>query len=578
MKTILSLLGLASLLALSPLMAAALPAGTDSSQINKSDESAYRQRVIRAYLPLELLSEQLKVGNYSAFENPTGIFFLQGDDATITLSPEATAQQISLVVHDFGESGRQTRYPLKVGANNIKMSSQGLAYIDYRSEQPQQAPAIKVSIEGGEINGLFGLSDSKEDWVRLLAGAKTDMIDLIGNRVQLVFNVKALRENCPEDGPALLALYDEIIAQQQKLMGWDREGIHPGNHILGRNIWRGFMHADGIGAAFHHDTMRGIGNPKNLRDTSWGVAHEFGHVNQLSPVFCWVGTKEVTNNLYSYWSNYLLNPDNMRIEHEVCATANGTLRGGRLHDYIQSSIIDKRVWQYQVGPDFSNYNDESRSKAEEVKATKHSFDHFVNLGPIWQLQLYMEVALGKKDFYPKVFQSLRKGDADKISHGQQRINFMKAACDASGFNLTRFFVITRMLAPINRWKDDYGSAMLTITPEMIEDFLRHAQQYPAANSSVIQYISANSVDIFKNKQAITPGQQLLPNNGELIVPANQWQGAVAFEVYEGKKKIAISLLGLGHKDNKTTVVFVPKNATSVKAVSWDGKRYVIYQD
>ena len=60
------------------------------------------------------------------------------------------------------------------------------------------------------------------------------------------------------------------------------------------------------------------------------------------------------------------------------------------------------------------------------------------------------------------------------------------------------------------------------------------------------------------------------------VPGNQWENAVAFEVYNGDKLIRVCLRGLNQKDNKSTDVLLLPGATTVMAVQWDGKRYIIY--
>jgi hypothetical protein len=60
------------------------------------------------------------------------------------------------------------------------------------------------------------------------------------------------------------------------------------------------------------------------------------------------------------------------------------------------------------------------------------------------------------------------------------------------------------------------------------------------------------------------------------VPADKWANAVAFEVYKGDKLVRICLRGLNQKDNASTDVILPAGATTVMAVSWDGKRYIIY--
>ncbi len=577
---------LPSLLALSLSVAtlhAAIPTLTDTSKLNESArEMAYRTRSFHAYLPLEEVRNRYKVNNYSAYENPTGIYFKQGEKTLIELNADAPQSGITLIVHDFGPSGAHQVYPLKPGKNQLTLRQSGLAYIDYRDSKPEQAAPIKVKIQGGRINGIFTQHDDDATWKKLLANTVCEMIDIVGERVQLVYHVGELRKQTPERGSSLLKSYDEIIKQQQDLMGWESHIRHPGNHILGRNIWRGFMHADGMGAAFHHNTMHEVGSDKRLPRSSWGVAHEFGHVNQVRPGFLWVGTGEVSNNIFSSWSNFKLNPSHMRLEHEPTQSPNGHMRGGRMHSYVHSALIEARPWQYQQGQDSFNYGKFAAGKPapslrEEIEMSPKSFDHFANLGPLWQLQLYMDAARGKSDFYPQIFQKIRETDESKIPHGQMRINFMKNACDAAKLNLTRFFTYTRMLKPLNRWKNDYGSRMLTVTPEMVRDFLEHAHQYPEPDSSVIYYINSNNVEIFKNKTPIKEGAELTPSNGKLTVPADQWQGAVAFESRRDKKLIAVSLLGLGHQDNKTTDVFVPDDATAVYAVSWDGKRKRIYK-
>ncbi len=560
---------LSSLLALAPVLYVQHATSAASEQ-----QSEARHITAKAYLPIEEIRKRYKVNNYSAFENPTGIYFRAGDEARITLSDEAKGQVIRLIVHDFGESGHHAVYPLQAGENVLRIQQAGLAYINYLHPQGT-GPDVKVNIKGGVVNGVFTREHSAAEWKQMLANAKSPMIDMLGERVQLVYHVDQLRKQCPEKGPELLATYDHIIKIQQDMMGWGSLIPQPKNHILGRNIWRGFMHADGMGAAFHHNTMQEVGNAERLPKSSWGVAHEFGHVNQVRPGMLWVGTGEITNNIFSAWTNYLLNPSSMRLEHEVTPSPNGNIRGGRLHCYIHSARVLGQPWQYQNGPDNYRYPAKPISLAERIRSSKQSYDHFVNVAPLWQLQLYAAVAQGKADFYPQIFQKVRETDESQLTQGQMRINFMKNACDALGMNLSRFFIETGMLQPLNRWKNDYGSRMLTVTPKMVDEVLTHAAQYPEPDSSVIYYITSNSAPIFKNKTALTQGKPQRVQQGKITIPADQWQGAVAFEVYSGKKLVGVSLLGLGHQDNKSTDVFFPAGSTELKAVSYDGKRVTV---
>lgn len=193
MKKTLLMLALGLCAAFSPLASADVPAGTDCSKLNTAPdrEAAYRHRVFRAYRPTSYVNERLHVGAYSRFENPTGIFFKAGETATFTVSGDIGGT-LELIVHDFGEGGQDSVHPLKAGENTITIPADGLAYVNYRAEDPAAAPAITVDIKGGVINGIFSLADDNATWNKLLKEAKAATIDAVGERCQLAYNVTSL--------------------------------------------------------------------------------------------------------------------------------------------------------------------------------------------------------------------------------------------------------------------------------------------------------------------------------------------------------------------------------------------------
>ncbi len=159
-----------------------VPQRTDYSKINTGDpEKKYRNRVFKAYLTNAELTRRLKTSSYSSFENPTGIFFPAGAKAVITVTGKPDpAVPLQLIVHDFDKGGKDKRYPLQVGENKLTIETQGLGYFDYRSNKPETAPALKVTIKGGQINGVFTNKDDKKTWVRLLKDAKCNILDMLG--------------------------------------------------------------------------------------------------------------------------------------------------------------------------------------------------------------------------------------------------------------------------------------------------------------------------------------------------------------------------------------------------------------
>ncbi len=551
-------------------LTAAVPPGTDMSQLNKGDpEKQYRERTFCAYKPVAEVSRSLQVGGYSAYENPTGLYYSAGERIRLTLhtAPEG---EVRLLIRDFRAGGGEDAYELAEGTQELTVKRSGLGYIDYRHSKGRAAAPLRVSLEGGQLNGVFTQHDDADTWRRLLAAAPAGILDMVGERCQLAYDVEGLRRGNPERGPEMLALYDRIVELQQEIMGWEREGIHPGNHMLCRVMWQGFMHADGLGAAFHCSTIPGLSHPEELRRMAWAVAHELGHVNQLKPGFCWAGMQEVSNNVFAVWCNYHLNPAEMRLEHEVCANPEGAvLRGGRFDCYVNNALAQRQLWQFQGGPD---------SGIGRVPGERTG-DHFVSVCPLWQLQLYFHVVLGQQDFFPRVYASLRAAAGQTMTHGRMRTEFCRYVGEAAQCNLGDFFLRTGMLGLMSRKVEDYRPHMVSISEAMVEETLHALERFPEPASAVIYYITANSAGIYRDRLPVVPSDDFRPElpakGGVIIFPAEKWQNAVAFEVYRGQQLIRICLRGLGMPDDASTAVFCPPGATAIRAVQWDGTRCTV---
>lgn len=548
-----------------------VPKCTDYMGINEGvPEQKYRNRIICAYLSKDTFCKRLKTSAYSSFENPTGIYFSRGDKVTISVSG-IQGNPLTLIVHDFDRGGTHDEYKLVEGENTFSIKNPGLGYLDYRSDTPENAQPVKVSIQGGQINGVFTPQDDRATWKRLLRDAKCNILDLLGERCQLTYDVESLRKYCPEKGPELLALYDQIIEiEQNDILGWKYDGSHPGNHIHGRVQWGGFMHADGYGGAFNYKTMDCLADPDKLQKSAWGVAHEFGHVNQTRPGMKWGGTTEVTNNICSSAVNYFFTPGETRLEHEESDNADKNyMRGGRFDCFIHSAVVEHQVWQFQAGADHGLNAPLKRLEGG---------DPFVAVMPFWQLYLYNTRARGNERFLPDIYHDVRVTDESKMTNGELRMLFIKRACDAAKLNFSQYFLQVGMAAPIDREVDDYGIYFVTVTEKMVQEVLDYASRYPEPDSTVICYISANNVDIFRNKLPIEKS----PNAPDIQLPIKQvdippdaWKNAVAFEAYNGDRLLRVSIRGLNHKDNETTTVICPPETDSLKAVQWDGKRITI---
>ena len=535
------------------------------------DLSKARLQSYASYLHPKLLARKLKTTSYSQFENPTGIYFKQGEEIALWVNSPSN-QALNLKVANWDDQDfTLDEYPLKHGLNTFTAKNKGNSYIEYFVEDEGNHPSVHVHVFSGEENGVFDIKiHSNEDWQKLLANAKSPVIDILGEYTHLAYSVNSLKKYSPDNGVELIALYDSIINIQYQIMGLNSANEVPRNRMFGRVIWKGFMYADGIGAAFHDNTMENVAHVENLRKNPWGVAHEFGHVNQVRPNMKWVGTTEVTNNIFSVWTQYFFNPESPKLEREKLQDYDEQKVGGRITSFMESAFIHRQPWLTQAGPD----------RWDRERPRDWGGDHFVKLVPLWQLQLYFVVAgesnkWETSNFYGEIFQkAIKAAPTPGKDDSYYQLEFIKNACDVAKLDLTDFFEQAGLLLPIDLWVDDYTCAQMTITEEQIAAVKNYASKYKKPSTSVLKYITANSVDIFKNQNKLKgkTGKGFSMEDGKVIIDNDKWQGAVAFETYQGDKLIKIAFRGAGSPDNSQTIVHTPEGSTTVKAVSWNGKR------
>lgn len=529
----------------------------------------YRIQDYKPYREVADLARELKTSTYSQFENPTGICFGKEEEVVVFVGP-TSGQNISLRVTSFGTSGNDFSYPLSEGINLLTTKGEGNGYINYYTPDYKTAGNIKIHIASGEINGYFDLSKhSEEDGKRLLDNAVGDIMDIRGSRVQLAYSVASLTSNCYGRLGELIKEYDNIITIEQTMMGLAKYNRLPSNHMFGRVVWSGYMFADGWGAGFNDNTMATVANPNNVRNNGWGIAHEFGHVNQVRPGMDWVGTTECTNNIYSAWIQYTYTPDNLRLEKE---NSGGTI-GGRFNAFLNNGLVKGQEWGIQGGPD----------KVYGVGTNGYwAGDHFVKLAPLWQLQLYYHLAgeyntWFKPFFWSEIFEKVRNTDETGLSNGQLQINFVKNACDAVQENLTDFFKKIGMLKVVDKMFDDYTPGRKTITQQMIDEAVSYAQKYPKPKTDYIYYISGNSVDAFKNKRQVT-GQFNSGITGSTTkqISHSVWNNVTVFETYAGSVLQSITMVGTGSSNVSFTNVPYPSDATRIESVGYDGTRTLVF--
>ena len=525
--------------------------------------------VAEPYYDIALLAKQLKTSKYNPFENPTGLFFKAGEEIKVEVG-DMEGKKLELLVVDFSrpvEGGKKevtSRYLLKSGENIFTAKNKGLAYVSYYTEDYKTAPKVTCTFHSGQMNGVFDpMIHTNADWKKMLKNAVFEVIDIEGKYVNLAFDVKSLKANCPNQGVEMINTYDQIILWEQDLMGLDQFGYRTNNRMFGRISWSGSPNANGKGVSFPRTNK--IVTPESIKYNNWVIGHEFGHVNQVRPGLKWHGTTEVTTNIYSAWIQYKLNPEGpLRVEHSKSPDGTGEKTIGGLFNWHFNHCI--------VGGKPLFYNPKEAFKAP----WSDNKNPFVRLCPFWQLQVYNVLAeMGRPDFYAQMSEIVRKTDEKGVSVGELQMNFVKNSCDVMKKDMTSFFINCGMLRPVDGEISDYGGERpIQITQKMVDDVIQHASQYDAPESPVSYYITMNSVDAFKNRLSVKgregKGVEMIGN--KCNISHKEWGNVVVFEAYEGDKLRCITMVGTGTEDNTSTTALIPKGCDRFVAVAWDGKR------
>ena len=546
------------------------------SLYDKTYDLEYRVQTYEPYREINDLAAELKTSGYNPFENPTGIYFKDGEEAVVILG-NTNGEQVNLKVYDFDaiRQGQRTpdptSYPLSEGINMLRIAHGGLSYIEYYTPNWKTAPALKLHIASGKVNGYYDKHrDVSADWREILNKATYGCIDIKGDRVNLVFGVNSIKTYCDNLGK-LIQNYDDIVELEHELMGLDKWGRRPKNHMFAR-VTKDGLFADGWGAGWYEGCMNELASTtKSLREGVWAIAHEFGHVNQIRPGLKWVSTTEVTNNVYSVCARYKFYRENMPLEHERCNDGNdNNVRGGRFNSYLNYGIIKGEQWLCQKGQD-------------NMDPSKYPYggDHFVKLCPLWQLLLYYREIVGgeKRDWYGDVAEIVRNTDESQLTNGQLQLNFMRNTMDVVKEDLTDFFIKAGMLKPIDKELDDYARGQMTITQTDCDELVKYASKYSKPATPVLYYLSANSQKAFKDKLAVegTYNEGVkVRNNGWIVIDHDVWKNAVVFETYQGDELKYAAIVGTDSPDLSETKVCYPEGSTRIEAVSWDGKRKLVY--
>ena len=563
-----------------------------------ADEAEYmRFRVgeYEAFRPTADLKAELRTSAlYSNYENPTGVYLKVGEECWIAAEGIGN-DAVGLKIQSWGEQGTDgSSYSLTNGLNYIKAATEGNVFVSYYTENYMTAPKVRVHFINAPRQGYWdSRTMTNSDWKWIMAnkevgdrtsGDKTIIITQ-SEHAETAYPAYAWKANCPTNIEETMRMYECVQWAERDIMGLERYGRQTKNRQLFYVSTTGFMAAGGEGAWCHYGSLGNIMKPDSKVFDFWGVGHEWGHNNQITPGFKWTGCGETTNNIYASWAQLHFSGNastNLRLEDEVTGVNDYSgMRGGRMQTYFEEGLRKGVQWQLQDGPDYHG--------TEPGSDGGRNYDHFVKLVPFWQLNLWGTKAGKCPDLIPMVIENLRTTSYNTLaymSNGDMQLNWIKVACDSARINLLPFFEKAGMFKEIDRVIYDYGNARTTITASMLSSVRSYvkSKNYPAMTEE-INYINGHNWEIYRDCAKLEVPEKMGTgcslSGTRLKVLHSYVKNAVAYETYNSSDElIRITMFGLGSDDaHSFTQVLYPssEDAAYVKAVGYDGERRIIFR-
>ena len=522
-------------------------------------KSEFRVNKFKAYPHPDVQSKENKTSSYSLMDNPTGISVSEGE-TLIILADDLKGQKLSLRIQNLDApeadgANNPVTYPIMSGVNKIKTSKKGLAYVMYHTPEYETAPEIKLHFATGDVNGYFDIQNEAHNGraSELLSAATDKYFDVLGKYAHLTFPTERFR-NHTTDLVKLIEAYDKIVYHEQEFLGLKKYDRMFKNRMYFNVMYTSYMYATSYRTAYNDNTMSELCNENKLVTSAiWGPAHEVGHCNQTRPGLKWLGTTEVTNNIMSEYIQTNIFGQPSRVQTENMNNPKAPNR----YSKAWNNILVGKIAHAAEG------------------------DVFCKLIPFWQLQLYFGNAKGqtpeltedKGGFYPEVYEHIRT-NPNLATPGLQQLEFVYIASLKSNTNLIDFFEKWGFLKPVDIKMDDYGSGTMRITEEDVNNLKTRvaALNLPACNEA-IEYITDNTVDVFKNKLAVVKGTATRTGN---TLTMRNWKNVVVYEVRNNDANGDLICVSDGVLTPSTTASFDVatdwKDTYKVYAVSFDNTR------
>ncbi len=482
----------------------------------------YRVGEYECLLSPATLSEQWNAPGklYDQMQGVTGINFSKGKHVVIASGiPEELNVQLKVVAWYVGKTGQNfdggnpniTSYILKNGINFIDYTFDydGLAYVIYYADsKPEKYGNIKVHFVNGQVNGFLSPDKTNEEMHKLCANAPNACMDVVGKKVHSIWTSKGLHDHCKaDDGVSYgyrqyMNVLDSLVQWEHRLFGLEKYNRMTRNKTMAYVNYTYYMYQDGFGVSFHADQEERVLNCRTITerdvDAIWGLSHEWGHLHQMQPYFCWAGQSEVTCNLFSYYNI-------MHMGYRTAENIKSWLPARRhmLDDHEFESgerVSTARRAMYHAAEQYS-YSPDLKALCLEMEDSIIAPYAKNPLRAVSQLEIGIGEGLcpyimlynyftrhGYEDFAPDLFESLRRTDDKKGStiEKKKEVDKYELIASAQNNNKNGKLAVLRKKHPNSCWvtenyiTEDYCNWQLNSAPAVL-NFIRKCSRLTGYN-------------------------------------------------------------------------------------------------
>ena len=196
----------------------------------------FRVGEYEAYMTTSTLRDKLKISSqYNNYENPTGVY-LKAGESCIVVASGIGEYNVGLKIKNWLLNESSSAYSLKNGLNVITANTEGNVFVNYYTDDFENAPNVKVHFVNAPVQGYWDQETmTNDDWKALLKNrASNDSTILItrSRHAQLAYPVCSWLEHCPTNVDSVMTLYQQVQWAERDILGLEKYGSRKTPSVL----------------------------------------------------------------------------------------------------------------------------------------------------------------------------------------------------------------------------------------------------------------------------------------------------------------------------------------------------------